>query len=107
MGQEYIRTAYAKGLSNFKVIWRHALKNALNPVITSISGWFASLLAGSFFVEYIFNWRGVGKVTVDALEKADYPVVMGAILLIAVIFIIINIVVDIAYKLLDPRIKMG
>ncbi len=107
MGQDYIRTAYAKGLSNFKVIWRHAIKNALNPVITSISGWFASLLAGSFFVEYIFNWRGIGKVTVEALEKSDYPVVMGAILLIAVIFIIINIIVDIVYKLLDPRVKIS
>lgn len=107
MGQDYIRTAYAKGLSNFKVIWRHAIKNALNPVITSISGWFASLLAGSFFVEYIFNWRGVGKVTVEALEKSDYPVVMGAILLIAVLFIIINILVDIVYKLLDPRVKIS
>jgi peptide/nickel transport system permease protein len=107
MGQDYIRTAYAKGLSNVKVIWRHAIKNALNPVITSISGWFASLLAGSFFVEYIFNWRGIGKVTVDALEKSDYPVVMGAILLIAVIFILINIIVDIVYKLLDPRVKIS
>lgn len=107
MGQDYIRTAYAKGLSHYKVIWGHALKNALNPVITSISGWFASLLAGSFFVEYIFNWRGVGKVTVDALEKSDYPVVMGAILLIAVIFIVINIVVDILYKVLDPRVRIN
>jgi peptide/nickel transport system permease protein len=107
MGQDYIRTAYAKGLSNTQVIWRHALKNALNPVITSISGWFASLLAGSFFVEYIFNWRGVGKVTVEALEKSDYPVVMGAILLIAVVFIVMNILVDVLYKVLDPRVKIG
>lgn len=107
MGQDYIRTAYAKGLNHFRVVWGHALKNALNPVITSISGWFASLLAGSFFVEYIFNWRGVGKVTVDALEKSDYPVVMGAILLIAVIFIVINIVVDILYKVLDPRVSIN
>lgn len=107
LGQDYIRTAYAKGLSNAQVIWRHALKNALNPVITSISGWFASLLAGSFFVEYIFNWRGVGKVTVEALEKSDYPIVMGAILLIAVLFILINILVDIIYKVLDPRVKIN
>ena len=64
-------------------------------------------MAGSFFVEYIFNWRGVGKVTVDALEKSDYPVVMGAILLIAVIFIVINIVVDILYKVLDPRVSIN
>lgn len=107
MGQDYIRTAYAKGLSHRQVIWRHALKNALNPVITSISGWFASLLAGSFFVEYIFNWRGVGKVTVEALEKSDYPVVMGAILLIAVVFITMNIMVDIMYKVLDPRVNIN
>ncbi|MDL5047721.1 ABC transporter permease [Oscillatoria amoena NRMC-F 0135] len=107
MGQDYIRTAYAKGLSHRQVIWRHALKNALNPVITSISGWFASLLAGSFFVEYIFNWRGVGKVTVEALEKSDYPVVMGAILLIAVVFIAMNIMVDIMYKVLDPRVNIN
>lgn len=106
MGQDYIRTAYAKGLSHARVIWNHALKNALNPVITSISGWFASLLAGSFFVEYIFNWNGIGKVTVVALEKSDYPVVMGAILLIAALFIIINIMVDITYKALDPRVTL-
>lgn len=107
MGQDYIRTAVAKGLSPAKVVWRHALKNALNPVITSISGWFASLLAGSFFVEFIFNWRGVGKVTIEALEKSDYPVVMGAVLLIGLIFILMNILVDILYKVLDPRVKLA
>lgn len=106
MGQDYIRTAFAKGLSRTQVVWRHALKNGLNPVITSVSGWFASLLAGSFFVEYIFNWRGIGRVTVQALEKSDYPVVMGAILLIAALFILINIIVDILYKVLDPRVAL-
>lgn len=106
MGQDYIRTARAKGLSPTQVVWRHGMKNALNPVITSISGWFASLLAGSFFVEYIFNWRGVGKVTIEALEKSDYPVVMGAILFIGLIFILMNIVVDILYKVLDPRVQL-
>ncbi len=105
--QDYIVTARSKGLSISKVIGRHALPNALNPVITSISGWFASLLAGAFFVEYIFNWKGIGKVTVEALEKADYPVVMGAVLLIACVFIAMNIAVDLIYKYLDPRIELA
>jgi len=72
LNQDYIRTAYAKGLSAKTVIFKHALRNALNPVITAITGWFAELLAGAFFVEYIFGWRGIGKITVDALEKLDY-----------------------------------
>ncbi|MEO5984666.1 MAG: ABC transporter permease, partial [Ferruginibacter sp.] len=92
--QDYIRTAYAKGLSKTKVIFRHALRNALNPVITAITGWFAELLAGAFFVEYIFGWKGIGKITVDALEKLDYPIVMGAVLLSACIFVVINILSD-------------
>lgn len=103
--EDYIRTAYAKGLSSKAVIWKHALKNALNPVITAITGWFAELLAGSFFVEYIFGWQGIGKVTVDALEKLDYPVVMGSVLISAVFFILINILADILYGVFDPRVK--
>lgn len=105
LGQDFIRTAYAKGLSKRAVIWRHALRNALNPVITSISGWFAELLAGSFFIEYIFGWKGIGKITVDALNKFDFPVVMGSVLFTALIFIVMNILVDITYSLIDPRIK--
>ncbi len=103
--QDYIRTAYAKGLNRYQVIKKHALRNALNPVITSISGWFASMLAGAFFIEYIFNWHGIGKVTVEALDKADYPVVTGMVLLIAVIFITVNLFVDWLYKRLDPRVQ--
>src|SRR5690606_35920707 len=79
----YIRPAYSKALSKKKVIWKHGLRNALSPVITAITGWFAELLAGAFFVEYIFGWQGLGKVTVDALEKLDYPVVMGSVLISA------------------------
>ena len=104
--QDYIRTAYAKGLSKSKVVFRHALRNALNPVITAITGWFAELLAGAFFVEYIFGWKGIGKITVDALEKLDYPVVMGSVLLSACIFILINILADFIYKAVDPRISL-
>ncbi|MBS1759874.1 MAG: ABC transporter permease [Bacteroidetes bacterium] len=106
MDQDYMRTAYAKGLSTKKVIWKHGLKNALNPVITAITGWFAELLAGAFFVEYIFGWQGLGKVTVDALEKLDYPVVMGAVLIAATFFILVNILADILYGVVDPRVRV-
>ena len=105
LDQDYIRTAYAKGLSKQSVIWKHALRNALNPVITAITGWFAELLAGAFFIEYIFGWRGIGKVTVDALEKLDFPVVMGSVLITATFFILINILADILYGLIDPRVR--
>jgi peptide/nickel transport system permease protein len=106
LSQDYIRTAYAKGLGKMQVIWKHALRNALNPVITAVTGWFAELLAGAFFVEYIFGWKGIGKVTVDALEKLDFPVVMGAVLISATFFIVINILADILYGMVDPRIRM-
>jgi peptide/nickel transport system permease protein len=107
MEQDYIRTAKAKGLNSTTIIMKHALRNALNPVVTAVSGWFASLLAGSFFVEYIFGFNGLGKATVDALELADLPVVMGAILFIAFIFVIINILADLLYSVLDPRVKLN
>jgi len=103
--QDYIRTAYAKGLSKSVVIFRHALRNALNPVITAITGWFAELLAGAFFVEYIFGWKGIGKITVDALEKLDFPVVMGSVLITATFFILINMLADILYGIADPRVR--
>jgi len=103
---DYIRTAYAKGLSTTKVIFRHALPNALNPVITAVSGWMAELLAGSFFVEYIFGWKGVGKLTVDALDKFDFPIVMGSVLLTAAIFIVVNLLTDMVYGIMDPRVRL-
>jgi len=104
--QDYIRTAYAKGLSKARVIWTHGLRNALNPVITAITGWFAELLAGAFFVEYIFGWQGIGKITVNALEKLDYPVVMGSVLVAAGFFILINVLADVLYGLVDPRVRI-
>ncbi len=104
--QDYIRTAYAKGLSKTRVVFRHALRNALNPVLTAVTGWFAELLAGAFFVEYIFGWKGVGKITVDALDKLDFPVVMGSVLVTATLFVIINILADILYSMVDPRVKI-
>jgi len=105
LSQDYIRTAKAKGLSFSKTIWKHALKNSLNPVVTAISGWFASMLAGAVFVEYIFGWNGLGKEIVDALNTLDLPIIMGAVLVIASLFIIINILVDLIYGWLDPKIS--
>lgn len=105
--EDYIRTAKAKGLSNFVVIRKHALKNALNPVITAISGWFASMLAGAVFVEYVFGWNGLGKEIVNALNTLDLPVIMGSVLIIAMMFIFINIFVDMIYAYLDPRVKLN
>ena len=106
LSQDYIRTAKAKGLSKFKVIYSHALRNTLNPIVSSVSGWFASLIAGAVFVEYIFDWKGVGVVIVDSLEKYDFPVLMGALIVICVILIIINVLTDIIYALLDPRVRI-
>ena len=106
LSQDYIRTATAKGLSFYRVVFKHALKNALNPVITAISGWFAGLMAGAVFVEIIFNWKGIGYEVVDALNKNDLPVVMGATLIFAMIFVVINIGVDIVYGILDPRVRV-
>ena len=103
---DYMRTAIAKGLSKFVVLFKHGLRNALNPVVTAVSGWFASMLAGAVFVEYIFAWNGIGKEIVDALNNLDLPVVMGAVLFIATIFVVVNIVVDIIYGILDPRIRI-
>jgi peptide/nickel transport system permease protein len=104
--QDYIRTARAKGLSEFQIIKRHAVKNALNPVVTAISGWFASMLAGAVFVEYIFGWNGLGKEIVNSLNTLDLPIIMGAVLIIATMFVIINIFVDLIYVWLDPKVKL-
>lgn len=106
LNQDYIRTAYAKGLNQRTVVLKHGLRNALNPVVTAISGWFASMLAGAVFVEFIFGWNGLGKEIVNALNSLDLPIVMGAVLVIAVMFIFINILIDILYGILDPRVRI-
>jgi len=106
LGKDYIRTAKAKGLSKSNIIIKHALRNALNPVVTSITGWFASLLAGAFFVEVIFNIKGIGYITIDSMQKFDFPVVMGAIMIIAAVFVVANILADVLYGWLDPRIRV-
>lgn len=106
LSQDYIRTAKAKGLPYFKIIVKHALKNALNPVITAVSGWLASLMAGAFFVEVIFDWKGLGLVTIEAVKSLDFPIVMGVTIFVAFAFIIVNIFVDLLYALVDPRVRI-
>ncbi len=105
LSMDFIRTARAKGLPKWKIVWKHALRNALNPVVTAISGWFAEMLAGAFFIELVFSWNGLGKMTVDALNKNDFPVVMGAVLLASTVFVVVNLLTDIVYGIIDPRIR--
>jgi len=107
LNNDYMRTAKAKGLGKTAIVIHHGLRNALNPVLTAVSGWLASLMAGAFFIEYIFGWRGLGKITVDALLTSDLPVVMGSVLFIGLIFVVVNIFVDILYGVLDPRVRIG
>lgn len=107
MKSDYMRTATAKGLSPFLTTFRHGLRNSLNPVITATSGWFAGMLAGAVFVEFIFGWNGLGKLIVDALNNLDLPIVMGSVITIASIFVLINITVDILYGIADPRIRIS
>jgi peptide/nickel transport system permease protein len=106
LGQEYIRTALAKGVPTGRVLLRHALRNALNPVVTTVSAWFAGLLAGAFFVEYIFNWPGIGSVAIAAIEKLDYPLIQGTVLFAAVVFVVVNATVDVLYAVVDPRVQL-
>jgi len=100
---DYIRTAKAKGVQKITLVTKHALRNALNPVVTAISGWFAALLAGAFFVENVFNFKGLGEVTVTALINFDIPIVLGSVIFTAITFVMINVLVDIVYVYLDPR----
>ncbi|MBC8172457.1 MAG: ABC transporter permease [Chitinophagales bacterium] len=103
---DYIRTAYAKGLSSQVVLFKHALRNAWIPVITSITGWLGSLLAGAFFIEVIFQYNGIGLETINAIKTKDIPVAMGAMIFTAVIFVAISIITDILYSIADPRVKL-
>lgn len=107
LGQDYVRTARAKGVSGWRVIIKHALRNALNPVITTISAWLAALLGGAFFIEYIFNWPGIGLLAINSILSLDFPMIQGTVLFTAVIFIVINMLVDIIYAFLDPKVKLS
>lgn len=107
LNKDYVRTARAKGLSEFKVIIKHALRNALNPVVTTLSSSLAATLGGVFFIEYIFNWPGIGSLAMDSILKLDFPMIQGTILFSAVVFVVINLLVDILYAFLDPKVKLG
>jgi peptide/nickel transport system permease protein len=104
MGQDYLTTARAKGLLERAVILKHALKNAMIPVVTAIGGSMAALLSGTFFIEYIFGWPGVGLLAVDAITSYDLTMIQGTVMFAALVFVIVNIMVDIIYAFLDPRI---
>ncbi|MCH4084749.1 MAG: ABC transporter permease [Olsenella sp.] len=107
MNQDYIRTARAKGLSRRDVIWHHALKNALIPVVTYIGIDFGGMMAGAILTETVFNWPGVGYETYRAITQRDWPIVMGSVTVIVVVVMVINLIVDISYAFLDPRIRYG
>jgi ABC-type dipeptide/oligopeptide/nickel transport system permease component len=106
LNEDYVRTARAKGLSEKQVIYKHVLKNGLIPVVTVIGLQFGVLLAGAIITEVIFSWPGLGRLTIDAINSRDYPMVQGCILMIALTYIIANLLTDFAYRLLDPRIKV-
>jgi len=107
LGKDYIRTAKAKGLSTYSIVMKHAFRNALNPLVTAVSGWFASLLAGAVFIEFIFGWQGLGLQVYEALVNEDFPLVIGSVIVISSIFVLINIIVDILYGIIDPRVRMN
>lgn len=107
LNQDYIRTARAKGISKGKVIRRHALRNAMIPVTTVIGLQLGSLLGGAVLTETVFSWPGIGNYTVQCILKSDFPVVQGVVLLVAFLFVLINLAVDILYAFLDPRIKFS
>jgi len=105
LNQDYIRTARAKGLAHRSVVNGHALKNALLPTVTQLGLQIGLLLSGTFLVEIIFSWPGIGRYSVDAIQKVDYNAIMATTLIVAVIFVLMNLVVDILYLFLDPRIS--
>ncbi|MBK6994466.1 MAG: ABC transporter permease [Lewinellaceae bacterium] len=107
LSQDFVRTATAKGLSQKIVVVKHALRNALNPIVSAISGWFAALLTGAFFVENVFNFKGLGDATVNALLNFDIPVVLGCVLFTSAVFVVVNLLSDLLYAWLDPRVRVS
>ena len=105
LGQDYLRTARAKGLRERAVIWRHALRNALIPITTIIGLQFGGLLGGAFIIETIFGWPGVGRLAVQSIFDRDFPIIQGTVFLVAVAYLVTNLIVDVVYAWLDPRIR--
>lgn len=106
LGEDYIRTARAKGLSEFTVVFRHALRNALLPIITLLGLQLGILLGGAVITETVFSWPGIGKLTIDAILKRDYPVVQACVLLISLSYVVVNVLTDMVYAWVDPRIRL-
>jgi peptide/nickel transport system permease protein len=106
MNSDHVRTARAKGVQELAVVYKHALKNALIPIVTVIGNYFAMLMAGAIITEKVFSWPGLGSVMISAIEKRDMPVVMGSVLVLAMIFVLTNIIVDISYAYIDPRVRL-
>ncbi len=106
MRSDYVRTARSKGLSERKVILKHAFKNALIPVVTVIGNYFAYLLAGAIITERVFNWPGLGTATMTAIEQRDFPIAMGIVLFMAAVFVVSNLIVDVSYAIIDPRVRL-
>lgn len=105
LGQDYVRTARAKGLPEVAVVWRHALKNALIPLVTVVGLQIGQLLSGAVVIETVFAWPGVGRLIVQALFQRDYPLVQAGVFVLAMVFVTVNLVVDLLYRVLDPRIR--
>jgi peptide/nickel transport system permease protein len=105
LGQDYIRTARAKGLPERTVLYRHALRNALIPIVTLVGLQFGALLAGAIVTETIFSWPGVGRLTITAISNRDYALVQGCILAVGLTYILVNLATDILYAVLNPRIR--
>lgn len=103
---DYVRTAKSKGLSHSRVVFKHAFRNALIPIVTVVGNNFASLMAGAIITEKVFNWPGIGTAMIVAIEQRDYPVVMGLTLFLAVMFVTINLIVDLSYSFIDPRVRL-
>lgn len=107
LGDDYIRTARAKGLSNFQVLTRHGLRNAWLPILTVLGMQLGALLGGAVVTETVFNWPGIGLLMIEAIQKRDYPLVQGCVLLISVTYVMINLFTDLLYTQADPRIRLG
>jgi len=107
MRQDYVRTARAKGLADPIVVYRHALRNALIPVVTVLGLQFGALIGGAILTETTFAWPGIGRLLVDAIARRDYPIIQGVVLLFAVTFVLVNLIVDLLYGYIDPRIRFG
>jgi peptide/nickel transport system permease protein len=106
LNEDYIRAANARGLLPSTVIWKHALKNAALPVVTILGMQLGALLAGAVITETVFSWPGIGQLTIDAIQKRDYPVIQSCVLLISLCYVVVNLFTDLAYAWLDPRVSL-